>query len=131
METLAEGRVAEPLESFIELLKRYKKTDECPLRVIGAIKMRLHFCLMARYGVPPDLVKKVVAHPKGARCLQERDQLRSASQTMSSLEQWRSSPARGTRSIASSEYTLLCALGPKSAAEKYGLMAYLNEGIRR
>jgi hypothetical protein len=30
METLAEGRVAEPLESFIDLLRSYKTIRECP-----------------------------------------------------------------------------------------------------
>src|ERR1035437_8611629 len=41
METLAEGRVAEPLESFIDLLKTYKKTDDYPIRIIGAIKLKI------------------------------------------------------------------------------------------
>lgn len=117
METLAEGRVAEPLESFIDLLKRYKKTEECPFHVIGAVKMRLHFCLMARKDLRHgSSILKVVAHPKAfGPC---KGML--FANGLSFIEA--KSNGEAARLVAESEeYSDCAALGPQSAAEKYDL----------
>jgi prephenate dehydratase len=119
METLAEGRVAEPLESFIDLLKTCKKTDGCPLCVIGAIKMRLHFCLMVRPEMimtPIRLFTGMVCHSKSlGPCRDNIGLARLATKTVDSN-------GEAARLVAEdSKYATWAALGPKSAAEKYGL----------
>ena len=62
METLAGGRVVEPVESFINLLDY--SDDVCPISVIGAVKMKIHFVLMARPGVYLKDIRKVLTHSK-------------------------------------------------------------------
>ncbi|MBI5913531.1 hypothetical protein HY839_03800 [Candidatus Azambacteria bacterium] len=116
METLAEGRVAEPLESFIDLLKAYAKTDDCPFRIVGAIRLRLHFCLMVRPGVSPGNITTIIAHPKALGACAKRIALLGA--TTANAE----SNGEATRRIAeNNDYAGCAALGPRSAAKKYGL----------
>ena len=116
METLAEGRVSEPLESFIELLQSYGGTDDCPFRVIGSIRLKLHFCLMARKGVEEDSLTKIVAHGKALGACRER----ISSKGMQAEEV--GSNGEAARLVAENEeYATNAALGPQSAAEKYGL----------
>jgi|ERR1035437_400142 prephenate dehydratase len=116
METLAEGRVAEPLESFIELLTAYTKTEDCPFRVIGAIRLKLHFCLMVRQHISQPMITKIIAHPKALGACKERI-MKMTSQTLNAQ-----SNGEAARLVAeNAEYADCAALGPKSAAEKYGL----------
>jgi len=106
METLAEGRVAEPVEAFIETLQY----DDCTFHIVGAVQMKLHFCLMAREGAE---VCGIVAHPKSLGACRARIKWPTAS-----------APSNGeaARLVAqNAEYATHAALGPRSAAEKYGL----------
>lgn len=121
METLAEGRVAEPLESFIDLLRLYSHTEECPFRIVGAVRLKIHFCLMVRSEVLESQISRIVAHPKALGACKERI-ARNALQTTNA-----SSNGEAARLVAeSNEYKNCAALGPKSASEKYGLKV-LNE----
>ncbi len=116
METLAEGRVAEPLESFIDLLKVCGQDAPCPFHVVGAIKLKLHFCLMVRPGMSLDCITKIAAHPKALGACKERIAATEISTVASQ------SNGEAARCVAeNAEYAACAALGPKSAAEKYGL----------
>jgi prephenate dehydratase len=106
METLAEGRVAEPVEAFIETLQY----DECTFHIVGAVQMKLHFCLMAREG---SEMCGIIAHPKSLGACKGKIQWPTAS-----------APSNGeaARLVATSEdHKSYAALGPRSAAEKYDL----------
>lgn len=106
METLAEGRVAEPVESFIELLK----SAECRFHIVGSIQMKLHFCLMARDGA---VIEGIIAHPKALGACKGKIKL----PIMEAI-----SNGEAARLVAESEeHRNHAALGPCSAAEKYGL----------
>lgn len=112
METLAEGRVAEPLESFIELLQG----DEPELHIVGSVQMKLHFCLMVRMGVLESEVVSVIAHPKALGAC-KKGVARMEKPTVSAT-----SNGEAARLVAESDdHKLSAALGPRSAAEKYGL----------
>ena len=116
METLAEGRVAEPLESFIELLKSYPDTAKCPFCIVGAIRLKLHFCLMVRSGISKSDIVGVIAHPKALGACKGRIAALSIPTTNAS------SNGEAARLVAEHvEYARYAALGPRSAAEKYGL----------
>jgi prephenate dehydratase len=123
METLAEGRVAEPLESFIDLLRSYKDIRECPFHVVGAIELQLHFCLMARKGMSLQSIRKIIAHPKALGAC--KDRVASSSIPTMSV----ASNGEAARLVAEQEdYRNCAALGPKSASDKYGLNI-LNEAF--
>jgi prephenate dehydratase len=119
METKAQGRVVEPVESFINLLDC---TGECPIRVIGAIKMKLHFVLMARNGVKKENLKKVVAHSKAlGACSKNVFSLGMESITSSSNGQ-------AALDVATKDDLKDCAaIGPISAAKKYNLSVLSEE----
>lgn len=121
METLAEGRVAEPLESFIALLKTYEDMSACPIRIVGAVKIKLHFCLMVRNDVDENAITAIVAHPKAlGACKGNIEKIDKPTRDASSN-------GEAARLVAeSAEYATCAALGPRSAAEKYGLKI-LNE----
>lgn len=116
METRAEGRVAEPLESFMELLQTYETTQECPLGIAGAVMLKLCFCLMVRPDIDLNSISRIIAHPKAlGACKARIKELR-----VSTVEA--SSNGEAARLVAESdEYVSCAALGPRSAAEKYGL----------
>jgi prephenate dehydratase len=115
METLAGGRVSETLESFIELLQKYD-VGSCPFHIVGAVKMKLHFCLMVRPGLGLESVSKIIAHPKALGACKER-----VAKTGIPTEGV-SSNGEAARLLAENpEYQNCAALGPKSAAQKYGL----------
>jgi prephenate dehydratase len=116
METRAEGRVAEPLESFIDLLKTYPNLSECPIRIGGAMKMKLHFCMMVRSELPETEIAKLVAHPKALGACKKR----IASKGLPTEEV--SSNGEAARLVAEDPaYATAAAIGPRSAALKYGL----------
>ena len=115
METLAQGRVSEPLEAFVELIGRYENIL-CPLSVIGALKMQLHFCLMVRRGVSREQVSGIVAHPKSLGACKEN--VARLGLTIREV----SSNGEAARLVAEDdEYATWAALGPESAAKKYDL----------
>ena len=116
METLAEARVTESLDSLVRLLRRYASLEECPVRILGAVAMRLHFCLMAREGVWLADVAKVVAHPKSfGPCEAHLKELGVPRESVSSN-------GEAARLIAEDpSYASAAALGPRAAAEHYGL----------
>ncbi len=121
METMAEGRVAEPLESFILLLKVYGGILECPFRVIAAVGLRIHFCLMARTGMSISGITGILAHPKAIGACKGR-----VGATGLTVEEVKSNGEGARLVVESDEYATYAALGPRSAAEKYGL-SILND----
>ena len=112
METKAQGKVVEPIESFIGLLNK----KECPVQVLGAIKMRLHFALMAKKGMKKEKIETVIAHPKALGACAGK--IRAANfRTMA-----RTSNGQAAEDIAeNSQFKKCAALAPRVAAEKYGL----------
>lgn len=116
METRAGGRVAEPLESFIDLLKDYDD-DTCPITILGATRMKLHFRLMARRNMRLTEIKGIIAHEKAIDACKARIQAAA----LTAIEA--SSNGEAARCVAeNSEYAAFAALGPGSAAAKYGLI---------
>ncbi|MDD5165724.1 MAG: prephenate dehydratase domain-containing protein [Candidatus Pacebacteria bacterium] len=116
METRAEGRVAEPLESFIELLRDYANENQCPVSVIGAIKMKLHFSLLVRKGIAREDIERIVAHPKAlGACKRGINRLNVP--TVDTL-----SNGKAAEDVALCiGFERCAALAPASAAHKYGL----------
>ncbi|OIO31539.1 MAG: hypothetical protein COZ49_03715 [Candidatus Yonathbacteria bacterium CG_4_10_14_3_um_filter_47_65] len=116
METLAEGRMTDELEGFIRLLGMYRRNDECPFHVIGAIQLKIHFCFMARHGVGLASVSKIMAHPKA---------LGACKKSVATLDVPTlgvTSNGEAARMVAmDDEYAMCAALAPRSAAEEYGL----------
>jgi prephenate dehydratase len=113
METLAGGRVVEPVESFVELMN-YTEAG-CPISVIGAIKMELHFALMVKRGTRLTDICKVIAHDKALGAC------RKSIERAGFISESRSSNGLAALEVSSSGLTNLAALGPVSAAEKYDL----------
>lgn len=117
METLAQGRVAEGLESFFDLQARYDSGAECPLHVIGAVRMPIHFCLMARPDVTLPMLTHVVGHEKAlGACAKKIGNMGSVPKVP--VE------SNGTAAFLvsnSAVYQHAAALGPCAAAEKYDL----------
>jgi prephenate dehydratase len=123
METRAGGKVAEPVATFIHLLKKFGSAQECPFHIIAAVNMRLHFCLMVRPGTQLEQVEQIIAHPKAINACKEH----VAGTQKPALEV--SSNGEAARMIAEVEtHQRSAALGPRSAASKYGLKI-LNEGF--
>ena len=111
METKAEGRVDPPINSFIELLKRYERSD-CPIQVIGALRMKINFALMVRRGVSLSEVTKIVTHRKSiGACRKNIAALGVAVEEVSSNGLAAELIARDER------YSLAAALAPRQAAE--------------
>lgn len=113
METKAEGRVDPPINSFIELLGF---EDIVPFQVIGALRMKLHFALMARAGLSIDAVRRVVAHPKAIGACKKRVQGLGVEVI--------DAPSNGIAAqwVAEDQgFSESAALAPALAAEKYGL----------
>lgn len=116
METLAEGRISETVESFIDLLKLYSYNEHCPISVIGAIKLRIHFCLMARRDISLNKVCKVMAHQKALGACRRKIKEKGW-ETVNST-----SNGESARLIAEDKrYKNYTVIGPRSASKKYGL----------
>lgn len=113
METLAGGHITEPIESFSKLLNLDRKPR---LHVLCAIKKSLHFVLMAQKGISLEHIQGITAHPKALQACERHVAklgVHSAKAT---------SNGEAARSVAEmSGYQKYAALGPVSAAEKYGL----------
>ncbi len=122
MQTRAEGRIDAPLGSFMKLLKT-QDNSTCPVQVIGAIEMPLHFCLMARPGVSSQTIVGVVAHGRAlGACVKRVKGLKI--KRLSEVD----SNGEAARLVAEvPEYAEWAALGPRSAADKFGLQAVDSE----
>ena len=116
METKAEGKVIEPVESFVQFLN-----GDCPISIIGAIKMELNFVLMARSGTKIEKVKTVLGHKKAlGACAKRLDSLQ-----MKGVE--KDSNGQAAEEVARIDaYSDCAALGPVSAAKKYSLSILSN-----
>ncbi len=118
METLAEGRVPDSVESYTSLLQQYKKTADCPIQITGAVKMELHFCLMVRKEMIGKPFRKIIAHSKSIGACKNK-----IAEGGFLAEATKTSNGEAARRVAEEEVDKDCAaLGPKSAAEKYGLV---------
>lgn len=116
METRAEGRVSEPLESFLRLLHDYDSNTDCPFGVVGAVELRLSFCLMARRGVTQQSIKMITAHSKAIEACRKRID----SYGLQCVE----APSNGTAAkwvAEDTNFKTMAALGPEAAAEHFGL----------
>jgi len=116
METKAEGLVGPPVNSFIQLLRG--GTEVCPIQILGALRMRIHFALMVRPGTRLADIKTVIAHPKAIGAC--RQKLKELGVTLVN------SPSNGKAAEDVSKAGLgdgVAALGPIQAVEKYGLEA--------
>lgn len=117
METKAEGRVSEPLESFIDLLSLSSFSNKHnPLVVMSAGKMILHFCLMVRKGLKTKDIKGILGHQKAlGACKNHIEKMKCKTEATSSN-------GKAAEEVAFNEvYKEYAALGPKSAAKKYNL----------
>lgn len=113
METRAGGRVAEPVESFIKLLHR-----PCPIHVIGALSMKIGFCLMGKVKSSFE-GRKILAHPKAFEACRQSIEI-VGKPTMET-----SSNGEAARLVSEDpSYADCLALAPASAAEKYGLTIF-------
>jgi prephenate dehydratase len=63
-ETEVRGRINESLETFARLIEKYHNGD-CPIKIVGAIRMPLSFALMVKKGVKRKDIRIVRAHPQG------------------------------------------------------------------
>ncbi len=116
METLAGGRLNESLETFICLLNDQRRSKDFGFRVIGAVKLKISFCLMAQIHVEEKQVSEIIAHPKALEACKNRI-LTGHFRTLNV-------PSNGEAARLVSledKYSRSAALGPKSAAQKYGL----------
>ena len=116
METFAEGRVAEPLESFIKLLPDHHFPQRPAFHIIGAVNLNIHFCLMVKPGMSKNNITKILLHPKAlGPC---RINLKTLGVPIIHV----SSNGEAARLIAEDPaHSTRAALGPESAAERYGL----------
>jgi len=119
METLASGRVAEPLEAFMRLLQSYSDISACPFRIVGATKLKIRFEFMCRPDADPKALRRAIAHAKALDACQEQ------------IASWSFKPEIATtngeaaRLVAESpEHADCAAIGPESAAKKYGLKIF-------
>lgn len=123
MKTMAEGRNDEPVESFINLLRTFPNNTNCPLAVVGLVRMPVHFHLMRRAEYRDTPLTQVLAHTKALGACQA--QLAQLGVEVCDV----SSNGEAARLVAESdEYAMAGALGPRSAADMYRL-AVLREGL--
>lgn len=116
METVAEGRVDQTLESFIDLLSKFPKTTSSPIGILGAVKLGLTFCLMGRPGITTNKAHGIISHPKSlGACANRIKKTGLATATANSN-------GEAARLVAhSQEYANFLAIGPRSAAQSYNL----------
>lgn len=114
METQAEGRIDPPINSFIQLVRKFDRN--CPFQIIGALLMPINFALMVRPGVRLREITKIVTHEKSVgACAKNIKKLGVPTEL------------KGSNGIAAQfvahheDYRFCAALAPKEAAEKYRL----------
>ena len=122
METEAEGRIDQPINSFVQLLQGYKNEESCPFEVIAALRMSVSFALMARPEVPLDQIKTVIAHPKALGACKTR----LSAYGMTNFVEADSNGKAADEVARNPAYAHAAALGPEIAAAKYGLKILEN-----
>jgi prephenate dehydratase len=117
--TFAEGDIAKAhkvLTKLLNLLDGRPGHDSPPFSIIGAIRPRISICLMARSGVTFDDVTVVVGHEEAIAACQHN--LSSHNFAFEAVE----NNGYGAELVSTNdEFATYAALGPKSAADKYGL----------
>ncbi|MES3031477.1 MAG: prephenate dehydratase domain-containing protein [Patescibacteria group bacterium] len=118
METSAKGRITQSLEPFIGLLSTYGDTESCPFHVVGAVKLGIDFCCMARKGIKLESATKVIAHQEALfTCRNWVGQM-----LPEATSEMVSSNGEAARRVAEEVgYETSVALGPQCAADMYGL----------
>lgn len=117
METKVGGIVGPPLNSLIKLLERYDRwsDEDPPIRVCGALAMKISFALMVRPGTTMDEIKIIHAHPRALEaCRKNLNNLKCL--TIESV-----SNGQAAEEVSKSDSRGVAALGPAQAAKKYGL----------
>jgi prephenate dehydratase len=117
VETLADRRVGESVESFVQFLDPHAgRSSEAPFRIVGGVAMRLHFALMAREGIAGRDVTRIVAHERSLGPCRRRLEL-----TKTPVQPVGTNGEAARRVALEEGYETSAALGPRSAAEVYGL----------
>ena len=116
METKAKGKITEQMESFVDFL-----SSNNSISIIGAVKMDINFALMVRPGVEKGKIRRVLGHKKALEvCAKKFESLQ-----MKGVE--KDSNGQAAAEVATVEmYSDYAALGPASAAKKYGLNILSN-----
>lgn len=110
VETTAQGRVTESVEQFIELL------NEKSVNILGAIEMRINFALMAKSGITKSAIRGILGHEKAFSTCTQNSKLISTN-----LEEVGSNGKAAEIVANNEEYSHYAAIGPTSAAKKFGL----------
>ena len=120
MGTDAEGRIDGPVNSFVKLLSCFETTKDCPIAVIAATKIPLNFVLMVRPGVQKCEIKTVIAHPKSLGACRNIVSYLTSNGATRVIES--DSNGKAAQDVATKpDLAWAAALGPRVAAEKYGL----------
>ena len=116
METSANARIDESLESFIRLLDLYQNNLDCPIHVLSAVKMRINFCLITK----PETkdITGIYAHAMAIKACEKN--IASMDIKAESV----CSNGVAVQFVAESNEGGIAALGPRVAAEKYGLRIF-------
>jgi prephenate dehydratase len=117
METKVGGIVGPPLNSLIKLLEIYDRwsDEDPPIRVYGALAMKISFALMVKPGTKVDEIKIIHAHPRALEaCRKNLNSLKCM--TVESV-----SNGQAAEDVNKSDSSDVAALGPAQAAKKYGL----------
>lgn len=113
VETMANGRINDSLESFVRL--GHRKIGEHTPHIIGAACVPLWFVLMSN-GIGIDEVEAVTAHEQALEACSEKIEARKWH------TEYSASNGRAAEDVATIErYKHFAALGPEEAAQKYGL----------
>jgi prephenate dehydratase len=114
-ETEVRRRVNESIESFSRVIAKYHNGD-CPIQIIGAVRMPLSFALMARRGKAITDIKGVLGHPQAIAACEAHIKKRGW-HIMEST-----SNGRAAEAVANEEqFRDFAALGPSEAADVFGL----------
>ena len=114
METEAEGRIDQNVNTFVNLLNNYQNTKDCKVKVIGAIRMPIIFACMVRPEVSSiNDITMVVAHARALGAFHNRIQTLGLKVIESD------SNGKAAEDVANkTEFAHAAALGPRIAAEK-------------
>lgn len=114
METEAQGKIVESVESVARLLNIYESINDCPTRIIASYPQPLQFAFMVRRGMRPEDVKEVLGHPKSYGAC--RANIRRLG--LRFIE--RASNGQAAKDVATMpEFARAAALGPWQATEEY------------
>lgn len=110
------GKVQDSTESFGGLLQKYSSNDVCTFTVIGAVRLTLNFCLMARPGFDLATITGIISHKMGLIACGDLIKMFNVKTVQAS------SNGAAAETVATNDaYAHFAALGPNTAAEKFGL----------